>query len=220
MITNRVDKKGFTIVELIISFTFVMVLSLSLMGLLVSLRSKAEYTNLEGDLEGFTVNLYGTIMKDINNNILVDVFPCNGTSECNTGNLTDGDPITRACVKFKFFNGLEKTLKLQEAMEDIVLPDGSTSDFNYYYFSYAGVDFVPPDKDRINMDLPENMACSTWKPFLSTSNQYRGLKVLNINWPMQHDDILDKVYGLDLTTLVYSKTSPNNIEERLIKGLL
>lgn len=195
--TIHTANKGFTIIELIVSFAFVMVLSLSLMSLLISFKSKSQYTSMEGNLESYTVNIYGTVMKDINNNTLINVSPCN--SECKNND--------KACLKMTFFNGKEKLLKVREAEED---------DKKYLFYSYGGVDFIPPDKHFTKINLEENTTCKANSYKLGTKQS--GLQTIHIKWPLVHDDIVDREFGVDIATIIYG-TAPGE-DLALMKDLI
>lgn len=159
------NKKGFTIVELIVSFAFVSIVTVSLFALVVNYKNKQQNVSTSTELLTFKSKLTIEIQNDIQRKLLDKIEYC----------IEPTGDITPKCVVFTFRNGETKRLviKDEEKVDNIVNDDGTVSNFSYRipYILYGNVRYIPPDakniyirseymleKTTLDDDLENNMA--------------------------------------------------------------
>ena len=139
------NKKGFTVIELIMSFVFASILSITLFAVVMNYRSKQVDTTIETDLLAFKSKLTIDIEKDIQKLVLSSM------EYCTDG---EGNRINR-CVNLRFANGTVKTFKVGETthIDTLYDNDGNPYDFSYRvpYISYGGVAYKIPDEGNVTI---------------------------------------------------------------------
>ena len=124
------NKKGFTVIELILSFAFVAVLTVALFSLVMNYRKKEQYAEEVTELTAYKNNITMRIQNDIEQKLLKDVKYC-----------TSGGSRVNRCVEFTFQDGTKS--KLQVLLEDVTDTVGE-SVFTYYRYYVVYDDILYP----------------------------------------------------------------------------
>jgi len=134
------NKKGFTVVELIMSFAFVSILSASLFAVIINYKNKQQDISVESKLLSFKSKVTIDIQNDIQKKILDNINYCVDGS----GNRSS------KCVVLSFKNGESKTLEIREETKVDTVGD---SQFTYKlpYILYGDVRYMPPDASNIEV---------------------------------------------------------------------
>lgn len=134
------NKKGFTIIELIMSFVFSSILAVSLFAVILNYRDSEVNTSIETRLLAFKSELMIDVEQDIQKYGLESIDYCK--------NPSSGANIPR-CIEIKFINHDPKEFQIKEEakvdnFEDL---NGSDVAFNYTipYITYGGIRYDIPD---------------------------------------------------------------------------
>jgi len=172
------NKKGFTVVELIMSFAFVSVLTASLLAVVINYKDKEQDLSIKAELLSFKSKLTVDIQNDIQTKILDSMEHCIDASN---------NRISR-CVKLIFKNGETKVLQIKEEIkEDYILnDDGSEEPFMYKapYITYGDIRYTPPEAGNIIVN-------NTFILDYNTANDgvENGLSLYKISIDFEHVDI-------------------------------
>ncbi len=138
-------RNGFTVIELIMSFAFASILSITLFSVVINYRTKQVDTTIQTDLLAFKSKLIIDIEKDIQKRVLYSM------EYCTDG---EGNRINR-CVDLRFVDGTVKQFKVGEMthVDTLYDNDGQAYDFSYRvpYVSYGGVAYKIPDEGNVTI---------------------------------------------------------------------
>ena len=123
---KRLNNKGFTIAEVIVSFSLIAVILVSIISATVFYRDKLKEEEVVSQLNDFKNMITKTIYDDIVAERIVGVERCIGTSNC---------------INFVNSVGDYKTLKIVEIDHTV----GNTK--RGVYLFYDGVQYMLPDSD-------------------------------------------------------------------------
>ena len=174
------NNKGFTVIELIMSFAFVAILSASLFGIVVNYKDKERQTSLKADLLSFKSKLTIDIQQDIRTKILEYIDYCTQST---------GERINK-CVELHFKNGEIKKLRtdgIDKKTEYIDNGDGTKTEFEYEipYISYGGIKYsIPNDGENIMLDTDYTLEYTTPADGLENN-----LSLYKIRIGIKHKDI-------------------------------
>lgn len=172
------NNKGFTIVELIVSFAFVSILTVSLFAIVVNYKEKQQKVSTETELLAFKSKLTIEIQNDIQRKLLEKIEYC----------VEPTGDITPRCVVFTFRNGETKRLliKSEERVDSIPNDDGTVSNFTYRtpYILYGNVRYVPPDAKNVYIRSDYMLERTTLDDDLENNMALYKVKVL-----FEHEDI-------------------------------
>ena len=130
----RLDKKGFTVIELILSFVLVMFLAMSMFALVNNYKHREQKETVKRDL----LTLQNTLTQDIyEDTIRRKVDHISYCKDENGNNLTQ-------CINIKFLDTTEKQLKI-ETISESVTEDGTTFELETFNILYGGVKYNNPD---------------------------------------------------------------------------
>ena len=118
-----INKKGFTIVEVIVSFSLISILLASMISTMMYYRDKVKDEEVKTQLWDFKNTITKTVYDDIINSSIVRVETCIGAQDC--VNLID-------------INEQNHVLKIVEVDND---------DKRRVYLSYDGIKYMLPDSD-------------------------------------------------------------------------
>ena len=147
------NNKGFTVVELIVSFAFVSLLSVSLFQAVLNYRDKQEEAGVETRLIEFKNKLTLQIQKDIETRLLKEISYC-----------SDGSGIINRCARLSFMDETYKDLIIdsETKTEDVCFsnkPIEECSDKDLQHFDvtktfviYGDVVYDIPDGYNIDFD--------------------------------------------------------------------
>ncbi len=138
------NKKGFTVVELIVSFVFTSILAISLFAVVLNYRDKQMDTSIETQLLDFKSLLMIDIEQDIQRLGLNSIDYCT--------NPSNGNRIAK-CITLRFDNGTTKNFEVKQdsKVDRFENDDGSFDDFFYTipYISYGGRKYEIPDAANV-----------------------------------------------------------------------
>lgn len=130
----KLDNKGFTVIELILSFILVMFLALGLFALVNNYKNRQQTESTKRDLLAFQNKLTQDIYEDILERKLDYMRYCTDGS---------GQTITQ-CVNIRFSDGKEKQLKVVTERKTTT-EDGTTFEYDTFNIIYGGVKYENPE---------------------------------------------------------------------------
>lgn len=196
------NNKGFTVVELIASFVFVSILSISLFGIIMNYRDKEIDSSIEADLLAYKSKLTIDIEQDIQRKGLKNIKYCdssqiNTRESCINLNFNDGETkqfkkYTVKCWKV-FCMASESGAELTElnscknGAPPVCEADYKDSEeFSYYttYLSYGGVRYPIPDADNVTIESDNLLEYTVASDALENN-----LTLYKINVKLTHVDL-------------------------------
>lgn len=178
------NNKGFTVIELIMSFLFTSILAISLFSMIVLYRTKQTDSTIEAELNAFKANLLMDIQNDIQLKGLKEVSYCPPNEE----ERRNGEKIHPRCVFISFNDDTYKIFEIgsEKKVDEIENNNGTT--YQYYYATpyiiYGDIRYSIPDSANVYVD--DNY-------ILQESNSYDGLetgtKLYKINFALKHTDL-------------------------------
>ena len=182
------NEKGFTVIELIMSFLFASILALTLFSVIILYRNKQVDSTIEAQLLAFKSQLIIDVQNDIEVRGLKDINYCPGEQE---------NAIIPRCVIMNFNDETSKTfyVKFQTKVDSLDNLDGTTTSFDYYipYIIYGDIRYDIPDAANVYIDDDY---------ILQTASMYDGLetgtKLYKISFNLKHSD-LDTNINISIT---------------------
>lgn len=178
----KLDNKGFTVIELILSFTLVMFLALGMFALVNNYRNRQQKETLKKELLSFQNTLTQDIYQDILERKVDNIKYCKDSN---------GIDI-KQCVNIKFLDGEEKQLKVEEKEEKTV-EDGTSFTYETFNIIYGGVKYKNPEPKFAKV-MNEYILTKT----VDTDNLEYGV-IYKIKIRIEHQDIDDE-YIIDIVT--------------------
>lgn len=132
------NKKGFTVIELIMSFVFVSILTTSLFMAVMNYKTKEREIKVKREVESFKSKMIIEIENDIELKLLKNMEYCQDSN----GNIKE------LCVIINFQDGTSKTFEVKTEKRTETLED-STFNYTIPYILYGGVRYTPPDASNI-----------------------------------------------------------------------
>lgn len=167
------NNKGFTVIELIMSFAFVSILTASLFAAVVNYKDKEQSVSMETELFSFKSKLTVEIQNDIQKRLLNYMEYCTDTY----GN------ISNKCVVLNFMDGTSKTLEVKtEERQDTI--DDSVFTYNVPYIVYGGIRYTPPDAGKVYVKSDYMLQYTTLDDDLEN-----GMALYRIKIDFEHTDI-------------------------------
>ena len=172
------NKKGFTVVELIMSFAFVSVLTASLLAVVINYKEKEQDLSIKTELLSFKSKVTIDIQSDIQKKVLDYMEHC----------VDESNNRINRCVRIHFKNGETKVLQVKEEIkEDYILnEDGTEEPFMYKapYITYGDIRYTPPEAGNIIVDNTFMLDYNT-----ATDGVENGLTLYKISIDFKHVDI-------------------------------
>ena len=158
------NNKGFTVVELVISFLFVTIICLSMYALIVNYKDRAIIESLKSELTTFQATLTIDIRKDIERKILKEIKNCSGHE------------TTNDCIDLYFEDGTNKKLEiLKEILTDVVGEE--THSYTISYIVYGGIRYSIPDAKFVTVQDELLLNASTSEDALETKTTLYRIKI-------------------------------------------
>ena len=198
------NNKGFTVIELIMSFLFASILALSLFSIIILYRSRQTDASIESDLLAFKSTLLMDIQNDIQLRGLKQMDNCPPTQE----DINDGKRIHERCVSILFNDDVVKTFEIKGELkiDKIKNNDGTIAEFSYRipYIVYGDIRYDIPDAANVYVDDDY---------ILYTSSVYDGLetgtKLYKVNFDLKHGS-LDTNINISLVANVTAPVPSQN----------
>lgn len=130
----KLGNKGFSVIELILSFILVMFLALGMFAVVNNYRNRQLKETVRRDLISFKNKLTQDIYKDILDNKVDYIRNCKDSN----------NEVISQCVNIRFLDGQEKQLKIEE-IEEETTEDGTTFTYESFNIIYGGVKYENPD---------------------------------------------------------------------------
>ncbi len=175
------NNKGFTVIELIMSFLFSSILAISLFSVIVSYRNKQTDSTIETEILAFKSHLIMDIQEDIQLKGLKSIEYCPGSEP--------GTIISR-CVILNFNGnpGTSKTLQLstENKVDTITNFDNTESQFYYTipYIVYGDIRYDIPDAANVYID--DDYILQTTSP---TDGIESGTSLYKVSFNLKHSDL-------------------------------
>lgn len=138
------NNKGFTVIELIMSFVFTSILAVSLFSVVVSYRNKQTDLAIQADLLAFKSQLTIDVQKDIQLKGLYSIDYCMAENQ-----VTHELERVARCIILNFNDSTSKEFKVKEEIvtDELTHPDGNSDKFVYGvpYIVYGGIRYNVPD---------------------------------------------------------------------------
>jgi len=178
----KLDKKGFTVIELILSFILVMFLAMSMFALVNNYKNKEQIEAVKRDL----MKLQNTLTQDIYEDTITKKVE--QISFC----LDESGEVIKQCINIKFLDKSVKQLKVVETT-DRVTDEGTTFDYNTFNIYYGGHKYKNPDP-KFTKIVSDYILTST----VPEDNLEYGV-IYHIKLRIEHQDIEDE-YVIDVIT--------------------
>lgn len=178
------NNRGFSVIELILSFSFVMILALGMFSIVTNYREKQRHASLVKDMTIYRNRLTTAVQNDINDKVLESASYCGTTLGTNTD-----------CIVLYFKNGSAKKLEILNGN----YRDEDGNSYTSRYISYDGIIYETTEPQFTTIK-PEFMLESA----ASLGVEIPSLVLYKINIPVYHED-LDDNYGLRIVANGYSK---------------
>ncbi len=187
---KKMNNKGFTIIELTLSFVFVFTLAFSMFQLLYNYRVKQDSESMKSQMLDYKNQITLAIQNDINNKKLRLIDYCKS-----------GGVITNRCLVLHFNDGTTKQLSVEDSTtiyDDMEIP--------IKYINYGGVIYESPD--AILLDYPSSyMLYTTRGQGLAGDSYYtvpedKNVDLYRISIPIYHND-LEGNYGINIVAAGY-----------------
>ena len=175
------NNKGFTVIELIMSFLFSSILAISLFSVIVTYRNKQMDSTVEADILSFKAHLIMDIQEDIQLKGLKSMENCPGSE--------DGKIVPR-CVILNFNGNPEVTKRLEVKFDhhvDVIQNDDRSEAQFYYdtpYIEYGGIRYEIPD--AANVYIEDDYVLQKTEP---SDGIESGNVLYKINFNLKHSDL-------------------------------
>ena len=179
------NKKGFTIAEVIVSFSLVTVILASMIASTVYYRNKVKEEEIITQLTDFKNNVTKTIYDDIlthEDRKLISAERCIGTANC---------------INFVDKNGQPHVLKIEEILES---NEESHTKRGAYLF-YDNTKYMLPDSD---IGIGQSRVCDFVSGFSLEKYKEDEISLYTIKTSFMHKE-LDKKYDIILTLTHYDE---------------
>ena len=178
------NNKGFTVIELIMSFVFTSLLAISLFSIIVQYRSKQTDSTIISDLLAFKSHLIMDIQEDIQIKGLKEIATCPPSDE----ERNRGELIHPRCVIMSFNDDTSKTFEIgsDHKYDVIENENGTESEFHYTtpYIIYGDIRYSIPDAANVYVDDDYILQKSSAFDGLET-----GTNLYKINFNLKHTDL-------------------------------
>lgn len=174
---KKLNNKGFTVVELILSFLFVFTLAISMYQLLSNYRDKQQEESIKSQLIDYKNEVTLAIQNDISDRTLKKIDYC-----------INGGKVVDRCLVLYFNDGTTKQLAVEKGTKEY---DGE--EYDIHYISYGGVFYEAAD--AILLDYRSDY-------ILFHDDIGDNMTVYHIMIPIYHYD-LDGNYGISIVAIGY-----------------
>jgi len=178
----KLDKKGFTVIELVLSFILVMFLAMTMFTLITNYKNREQKESVKRELLALENALVQDIYQDTIERKVYNINNC----------TDDSGKILKQCVNIKFLDGTEKQLKVEESTKTVT-DEGTTFEYTSFDILYGGVKYNNPDP-KFTKVLSDYILTSS----IPDDNLEYGV-IYHIKIRIKHQDI-DEEYVIDVVT--------------------
>ena len=185
---RKLDNKGFTVVELTLSFIFVFTIAFSMYELLFNYRVRQNEESIKSQMMDYKNEVTLAIQNDINEKTLKNIDYCK-----------QGSNIIDRCLVLNFNDNTSKQLAVEDSVTEY---DGNIYETNY--ISYGGIIYESSDALLLEYK-PNYMLYNTYE---SDELEDDNIKVYRISIPIYHND-LEGDYGINIIAVGYDYSEPD-----------
>lgn len=186
---KKMNNKGLTIIEIVITFSMIMFFAIGLLFIVVSYRNKVSVSLKKLDLDTFKNNL----TQDINNDLIkYKLIEINYEGECPTL-ISTTTPVSNRlnrCINFVFEDPNDSSNTIQKAFGSSYI-DNTKASVEDKFLYYDGIKY--PLKDKLPSSLPDNR---TWKDLQSI--RITDDTILNSSISILEDGTKVTIYRMDI----------------------
>ena len=184
---RKLDNRGFTVVELTLSFIFVFTIAFSMYELLFNYRVRLNEESIKSQLMDYRNEITLAIQNDINEKTLKNIEYCK-----------QGSNIIDRCLVLNFNDNTSKQLAVEDGTTEY---DGNLYETNY--ISYGGI--IYESSDALLLEYrPNYMLYNTYE---ADELEDENIRVYRISIPIYHND-LEGDYGINIVAVGYDYTEP------------
>ena len=184
---KKLNNKGFTVVELTLSFLFVFTLAFSMYELLFNYRTKQNEEAIKAELVDYSNQVVLAIQNDISERTLKNIDYC----------MAGGSVIDK-CLLLNFNDSTTKQLSVEKRDYEY---DGEL--YKISYINYGGIYYESPDALLFEY-RPNNMLNNTHD---ADNLEDDNVNVYKISIPIYHND-LEGNYGVEIVAVGYDYEEP------------
>lgn len=178
----KLGNKGFTVIELILSFALVMFLALGMFALVNNYKNREQKESVKRDLLAFKNTLIQDIYQDTLDRKVDNIKYCKD----------DKGEVIKQCINIKFLDGKTKQLRIEE-QEVETSEKGTHFTYDTFNIIYGGVKYPNPDPKFAKVVNDYILTSTTTRDDLEYGVIYR------IKIRIEHQDIDDE-YVVDIVT--------------------
>lgn len=196
---KKLNNKGFTVIELTVSFLFVFMVAFSMYQLLYNYRVRQNEESIKSQMIDYKNQVTLAIQNDINEKTLKYIDYC-----------TEGGKRTSKCIVLYFNDNTSKQLSIEErkkVYEDIDEPQ------TVNYISYGGTIYESTDAVLLEFPSGQMLYSSSESDNLEDEN----VEVYKISIPIYHHD-LDGNYGISIVAVGYNYNYTENPDDPVSGG--
>lgn len=182
---KKLNNKGFTVVELVVSFIFVFTMAFAMYELLYNYRVKQNEESIKSQLIDYKNQVTLAIQNDIYDKKLKTIDYCNY-----------GSTVKDKCIVLNFNDNTSKQLAIEEGTR---LIDGE--EYPITYIVYGNLIYESPDAPLLEFRT-DYMLYNTHE---SDQFEEENVNVYKISIPIYHND-LEGNYGISIVAVGYNYT--------------
>ena len=148
------NKKGFTVIELILSFAFVSILTVTMFQLVLNYKEKEQIAQDITELTSFKNNITMMIEKDLQVNILKTI------DYCREGGVQGEGAIINRCITLYFQNNTQKDLRIAYKEETVNVVTSHVK-YNRYFIIYGDEIYEAPSSGEVEIRTDYMLEYST-----------------------------------------------------------
>ena len=182
---KKLNNKGFTVVEITLSFLFVFTVAFGMYGLIVNYRDRLNEESIKSQLLDYTNQVTLAIQNDITEKVLKKIDYCK---------VDDNTIYT--CLNLEFNDGSSKQLAVEN---DKKVYDGEEYDISYIV--YGGIIYEAVDSILLEYKINNMLMSTKISDSIAT--------IIKINIPIYHND-LEGNHGISLVAVAYDYQEKSN----------
>lgn len=189
---KKLNNKGFTVVELLVSFIFVFTMAFSMYELLFSYREKQNEESIKSQLIDYKNQVTLAIQNDIYEKKLKNIDYC-----------TYGSTIKDKCIVLNFNDNTSKQLAIESGKREI-----NGEDYPISYIVYGDLIYESPDAPLLDFKSDYMLYIT----HASDNLEEKNVNIYKISIPIYHNELKGN-YGISIVAVAYNYTYNDSGEE-------
>lgn len=177
----KINSKAFTVIELVLSFAFVSILSATLFAAVTNYRDKELKVVGLKEVKEYRDKITIEIQNDISLKLLKNIEYCDSTY----GEV--GTTVLRLCLNFNFLDDTSKSLKViteQTDAEEVIAGQKFQYKDKREYISYGDIRYEIPDSQNIYIDSGFMFKSTELKDDIENN-----IAIYNVTIPIKHKNL-------------------------------